>query len=808
MTGDGDGLSIGGNHMLHILRRNVNVTVLLFNNRIYGLTKGQYSPTSELGKVTKSTPLGSTDRPVNPLAFALGCGATFVARTVDRDVKHMEEMLKRAALHKGTAFLEILQNCNVYNDLVWNAMYEKESKLQHELRLVHGQPLLFGPPTARKAVIMEGITPRVVPADSVAPEHIWVHDERSLNGARLLAICGCRSSPSRWACSRPTRPPSTRTCCSSRRARRSRSAGAGTWPSCSRRERPGRSGRRAARVGGSDRYMKRLARVGVVLTTLASLAAPMARPGAQQAPPLQAEGAALIPYLDAKPILEQLHASLPADSASTPAAALESVWPTWVSRHDADIRDRLRRGDEDSLVNFLLFGTTFTKRPRSLNDSARIGGRERAAELVRGRMADMVASLASPGANERLVFARQVVERQGIDPATPEGRERTRQFLLELMTRVTGEVGVYARTIQEARAAGRPELAVRSTLYRERGLSSDTSIRPDFAVDRALEAIASKRLLAVGSVRRVAIVGPGLDFTDKADGHDFYPQQITQPFSVANSLLRLRLASMGDLRLTTFDLSPRVNLHLQGARQRANAGGAYDVVVLRERDGGWRPELVGFWRTFGSAIGNAARRAPSPPPGTPVDVRVVPHPAGGDPRPRTPRSQRGAAAAGTAGRRGTIRPRHRDQRAGLLRRLRTVARARQHRGDAEAGRFPALQQRARRAADDTHLLNRPHNRDLFRPSRRSGRRRLVPPTLMSGLFRPGRAGNRPARETRDSSVTTWMTKSSIVPRCAARCRRVQPRLAQAAMFTRLHDGGCFDLYEDVGVEQGGDSEQR
>jgi 2-oxoglutarate ferredoxin oxidoreductase subunit beta len=187
VTGDGDGLSIGGNHMLHILRRNVNVTILLFNNRIYGLTKGQYSPTSELGKVTKSTPLGSTDRPVNPLAFALGCGATFVARTIDRDVKHMEEMLKRAAQHTGTAFLEILQNCNVYNDLVWNAVYEKDSKMQHELRLEHGKPLVFGPPNARKAVVMDGITPRVVPADSVPASQIWVHDEHSVNGARILS---------------------------------------------------------------------------------------------------------------------------------------------------------------------------------------------------------------------------------------------------------------------------------------------------------------------------------------------------------------------------------------------------------------------------------------------------------------------------------------------------------------------------------------------------------------------------------------------------------------------------------------------
>src|SRR5262249_7993443 len=126
ITGDGDGLSIGGNHLLHVLRRNVDVTVLLFNNRIYGLTKGQYSPTSELGKVTKSTPMGSADRPVSPCSFALGAGATFVARTVDRNIAHMEETLKRAAHHKGAAFVEILQNCNVYNDLAWNVLYDRE----------------------------------------------------------------------------------------------------------------------------------------------------------------------------------------------------------------------------------------------------------------------------------------------------------------------------------------------------------------------------------------------------------------------------------------------------------------------------------------------------------------------------------------------------------------------------------------------------------------------------------------------------------------------------------------------------------
>ena len=187
VTGDGDGLSIGGNHMLHVLRRNVGVTILLFNNRIYGLTKGQYSPTSEFGKVTKSTPMGSADRPVNPLAFALGCGATFVARTVDRNIPHMDAMVKRAAAHKGAAFLEILQNCPVYNDDAWGVLYEKESKLQYELRLEHGKPLLYGPPDDRKAVIMDGVVPKVVSAKDVRESALWVHDETNVNAAKLLA---------------------------------------------------------------------------------------------------------------------------------------------------------------------------------------------------------------------------------------------------------------------------------------------------------------------------------------------------------------------------------------------------------------------------------------------------------------------------------------------------------------------------------------------------------------------------------------------------------------------------------------------
>jgi 2-oxoglutarate ferredoxin oxidoreductase subunit beta len=143
-TGDGDSMSIGGNHLIHTLRRNVGVKILMFNNRIYGLTKGQYSPTSELGKKTKSTPIGSVDYPFNPLSLALGAGATFVARSVDIFQSHLRDTLRRAAQHKGTAFVEIYQNCNIFNDKAFTYMTEKDSKDEQVIYLEHGKPLVFG----------------------------------------------------------------------------------------------------------------------------------------------------------------------------------------------------------------------------------------------------------------------------------------------------------------------------------------------------------------------------------------------------------------------------------------------------------------------------------------------------------------------------------------------------------------------------------------------------------------------------------------------------------------------------------------
>ncbi len=185
ITGDGDALSIGGNHLIHMMRRNVDLKVLLFNNRIYGLTKGQYSPTSEIGKRSPSTPHGSADNPFNPLSVALGAGATFVARSVDTDVKHLQDTLKRAAAHKGTAFVEIYQNCNVFNDLAFINVTAKEVKSDRQLVLEQGQPLLFGKKNEKGIRLAKNGAPEVVDVGD-GPGHVRaaelpVHDETLTN---------------------------------------------------------------------------------------------------------------------------------------------------------------------------------------------------------------------------------------------------------------------------------------------------------------------------------------------------------------------------------------------------------------------------------------------------------------------------------------------------------------------------------------------------------------------------------------------------------------------------------------------------
>lgn len=186
ITGDGDSLSIGGNHTIHLLRRNFDVNILLFNNQIYGLTKGQYSPTSEEKKITKSTPMGSIDHPFNPAALALGADATFVARTMDRDPKHLQAMLLRANAHKGASFLEIYQNCNIFNDGAFEIFTEKGSKATETLFLEQGKPLVFGA-NNDKGIKLDGFKPVIIDfAQGFSAADCWVHDEKDIYKAQIL----------------------------------------------------------------------------------------------------------------------------------------------------------------------------------------------------------------------------------------------------------------------------------------------------------------------------------------------------------------------------------------------------------------------------------------------------------------------------------------------------------------------------------------------------------------------------------------------------------------------------------------------
>ena len=174
ITGDGDGLSIGGNHLLHAMRRNVDLNVILFNNRIYGLTKGQFSPTSEFGKVTKSSPYGTTEQPLNPIRIALAAGATFVARSADRDTKHLEETLYKASQHKGTSFVEVYQNCNIFNDGAFDAFLDKEVRQDRMVYIEDGKPLRFGK-QLEKGIRLNGFQPEIVEAADT-DDGLLVHD--------------------------------------------------------------------------------------------------------------------------------------------------------------------------------------------------------------------------------------------------------------------------------------------------------------------------------------------------------------------------------------------------------------------------------------------------------------------------------------------------------------------------------------------------------------------------------------------------------------------------------------------------------
>lgn len=318
-----------------------------------------------------------------------------------------------------------------------------------------------------------------------------------------------------------------------------------------------------------------------------------------------------VPFVDARPLLDAVRSDLlPFEFRDRATIDIARVWDGWVAGRDAQIRRRLERGDDDSVVNLLLFGSSFTRQPRvTAREILSLASQDRVAELiqrpfVQRRIADLVAGAAAPGDNERLRFVARVMVRSGIDP---------RRYLEAELRRILAEYDAYAR-------ASGPERSIR---FDDRGLSSDTSIYPGFAIEQALEAAASDRLLGAGSVRRVAIVGPGLDFADKREGHDFYPQQTLQPFAVIDSLMRLGLADDEGVSVTTFDLSQRVNDHLATVRERARAGAAYVLHLPRNTTASWNPDLTMYWRRFGDRIGASVAALPTPADVDNIDVRAV-----------------------------------------------------------------------------------------------------------------------------------------------------------------------------------------
>jgi hypothetical protein len=299
---------------------------------------------------------------------------------------------------------------------------------------------------------------------------------------------------------------------------------------------------------------------------------------------------------------------VPAELRNATGAEADARWSAWLTQRNADIRRRIATGDEDSVVNLMLYGTRFTRWPRATPAAiAASGSNARLEDVMDGRVADLVAAIESPGDDERLRFARTVVERHGI-AVGPSSRDAARRYLIELRSRVLSENERYMRRLVAVpQADPSQQRAAHATLYRDRGLSSDSSLRVDFALEQTLAALRDRGEFGGRPVERVAVVGPGLDFVDKAQGYDFFPVQMIQPFAVADSLRRLGTSQRP--MVTTLDISQRVVAHLQDARQRAARGQAYRVNAVLEQDTATSrldPALVEYWRRFGDRVASPA----------------------------------------------------------------------------------------------------------------------------------------------------------------------------------------------------------
>jgi len=342
-------------------------------------------------------------------------------------------------------------------------------------------------------------------------------------------------------------------------------------------------------------------------------------------------------FEQAQPALLATAAKLPAELKSAGPLTREQ-WAKWVHQKNAEIRARLDRGEEDTLANLLRFGVTFTKEYR-IDDQylVKYGQSTLVNAFAENRANDLIRAMASGNANEGIRHMRAFLERKGYTFNTPEGRKAVRKYLLANLARTRDEMVRYISQTRED---------TRFHLFEDRGISLDTNLWPDFLIDQHLAGMVAKGLLRPGSVHRVAIVGPGLDFANKQMGSDFYPRQSTQPFAVVDSLVRLGLCDPASVEVYTLDISPEVNSHLERARRNAAAGRAYVVQLAWNTTARlaptYRESFIEYWRKLGSSIGNPVPPLPVPPAAaadaetravkirpevvrriTPVDVNVV-----------------------------------------------------------------------------------------------------------------------------------------------------------------------------------------
>ena len=269
----------------------------------------------------------------------------------------------------------------------------------------------------------------------------------------------------------------------------------------------------------------------------------------------------ILSFATARPVLEALPSEVPPQLKEPN----EGKWKSWAQHEDNVVRTRLEQGALDSMINLLLFGTSFTTQPRviTMND---LGD-----PVVQARVTDLVKALSNPGNNERIIFLRNLIRSRGVEPDNSLGYEQTKNFVLENLRRVVQEQNTIREQVDQAGRERNQEtgLSERSRVFRDRGISLDTTILSSFGIDGALRDMADRAVLPKGSITRVAVIGPGLDFTDKGFGYDFYPLQMLQPFAVYDSLLRLGLGERGNIEVTAFDISQEVLEHLRRARDRA-----------------------------------------------------------------------------------------------------------------------------------------------------------------------------------------------------------------------------------------------